>query len=132
MSAARWRRAPVLAACALLLLTGCADESEVTVDPTTGQVSGGGSGEVADAVTLVETRPQDVGDARVVAFNIGADEAMVGVSQGDGPAETATVRVGDAVVIGGRDWQVVRIQPDQEGSGAPGSKAGEVVIAPPG
>ncbi|MCY7399611.1 MAG: hypothetical protein LH477_01380 [Nocardioides sp.] len=128
MSVAPWRWAAA-SGVALLLLAGCADESEVTVDPTP---DAAGSGAPAGAVTLLETRQQSVGEARVVAFNIGTDDAMVGVSRGDGPAETVPVQVGDAVSIDGRDWRVVRIEEGEGGDGAPGSKTGEVVIAPPG
>lgn len=125
MTGARWRL-PVLAASALLVLSGCAGESEATVPPTSDDAVPAG------AVTLVETRPQQVGEARVVAFDVREEAASVGVSQGAGPAATAAVAVGDVVSIEGEDWQVVRIEAGEGGDGAPGSKTGQVVIAPPG
>lgn len=125
MTAARWRL-PVLAAGALLVLAGCGGESEATVPPTSDDAVPAG------AVTLVETRPQQVGEARVVAFDVRDQEASVGVSQGAGPAQSTSVSVGDVVPIEGEDWQVVSIRQGEEGDGAPGSKSGQVVIAPPG
>jgi hypothetical protein len=122
-------RAATALACVGLALGGCsAAGEEPVVTASTGTAGGGGA---TGAVTLVETRPQGVAGARVVAYDVGEDAAGVSVASGDGPAESATVRVGDTVDVDGQTWQVVSITPGG-GDGSPGSKSGEVVLAPQG
>ena len=80
------------------------------------------------AVVLVETQPQSLGAARVVASNVSADDARVSVTGDDG--EGGVVAVGDTVTIEGKTWEVIDIRPGGVGEVEPGSKTGRVVIAP--
>jgi hypothetical protein len=80
------------------------------------------------AVVLVETQPQSLGAARVVASNVRADEARVSITGDDG--EGGVVAVGDTVTIEGETWEVIDIRPGADGGVEPGSKTGRVVIAP--
>lgn len=127
MAARRW--AAGAATALVLALAGCGaagDGPDVVPDTAGGQQVPSGT------VTLLETRPQTVGGATVVAYNVVEGEAGVSVATGDGPAEGATVRVGDDVDVAGETWQVVTITPGGGSDGAPGSKSGEVVLAPQG
>ena len=116
----------VAAGLALLVLGGCG----ASPDEGPEVVATAGQQEPSASVTLLETRPQTVGEATVVAYNVLEDEAGVSVATGDGPAEAATVRVGDEVDVAGRTWQVVTISQGGGSDGAPGSKSGEVVLTP--
>jgi hypothetical protein len=108
----------------LLLLAGCgaAGEEPDVVEGT------GGTQAPSGTVTLLETRPQPVGGATVVAYNVVDGRAGVSVATGDGPADSATVQVGDDVDVAGETWQVLTITPGGGSDGSPGSKSGEVVL----
>lgn len=127
IAARRW--AAGAATALVLALAGCGaaeDGPDVVAGTAGGQQAPSGT------VTLLETRPQTVGGATVVAYNVVEGEAGVSVATGDGPAEGVTVRVGDDVDVAGETWQVVTITPGGGSDGAPGSKSGEVVLAPQG
>ncbi len=117
-------RAGAGALAVLLLLAGCgaAGQEPDVVEGT------GGSQAPSGTVTLLETRPQTVGDATVVAYNVGEGRAGVSVAAGGGPADSATVQVGDDVDVAGQSWQVLAITPGGGSDGSPGSKSGEVVL----
>lgn len=127
MMARRW--AAGAATALVLALAGCGAAGD---GPDVVAGTAGGQRVPSGTVTLLETRPQTVGGATVVAYNVVEGEAGVSVATGDGPAEGATVRVGDDVDVAGETWQVVTITPGGGSDGAPGSKSGEVVLAPQG
>lgn len=128
MAARRWAAGAVAALVLVLAGCGAAEDGPDVVAGT----AGGGQQVPAGTVTLIETRPQTVSGATVVAYNVVEGEAGVSVATGDGPAVGATVRVGDDVDVAGETWQVVTITPGDGSDGAPGSKSGEVVLAPQG
>lgn len=127
MAPRRW--AAGAATALVLALAGCGAAGD---GPDVVPGTAGGQQVPSGTVTLLETRPQTVGGATVVAYNVVEGEAGVSVATGDGPAEGATVRVGDDVDVAGETWQVVTITPGGGSDGAPGSKSGEVVLAPQG
>jgi hypothetical protein len=88
----------------------------------------GGSDDEGDAVehpegsrALVVNQPTVVGDYRVVASNVSADEAGIDVV-GDGPAEGGTVSLGDEATIGGFTFTLVDIALDEKDSSPGGSR----------
>ncbi len=129
MTATRGRVAGAAALALTLLLAGCGAAED---GPDVVRGTAGGQEQPSGTVTLLETRPQAVGGATVVAYNVVEGEAGVSVATGDGPAEGGTVRVGDDVDVAGETWQVVTITPGGGSDGSPGSKTGEVVLAPRG
>lgn len=95
----------------------------------------GGSDNAGDAVehpegsrALVLNQPTAVGDYRVVASNVTADEAGIDVVS-DGPAEGGTVALGDEATIGGFTFTLVDIELDEKDS-APGGSRTTVWILP--
>ena len=50
------------------------------------------------------------------------------VATGDGPADSATVEVGDASTSPATTWQVLALTPVVGSDGAPGSAIGRVVL----
>lgn len=115
---------------ALALASACGSSSGAE-DPAPGATRTG-------QVTLVDTRPQVVGPASVVAYNIrgkGEDlSAMVSVvaataSATGSPGQGGRVGVGDQVTIGGQSWDVVQIVASDDDA-QPGGGTGYVVIAP--
>lgn len=100
------------------LLTGCGQEGGTQVEHPEG------------AVRLVENQPRQVGGLRLVAADIAEDRAFLGAGDGDGPADSANVSVGDVVELKGQSFEVLEIVVDTSGSTEDGGSNGSVWLLP--
>lgn len=100
------------------LLTGCGQEGGTQVEHPEG------------SVRLVENQPRQMGEVSVVVSAVTGDSAFIGASNGDGPAVSVDVAVGDVVELKGMTFEILGIDEDSSGSSEDGGSNAAVWVLP--
>lgn len=89
----------------------------------------GGDDVPEGAVQLIENQPTGVGDVRLVASNIWDGSVVLSVDDGDGPAQSADLAVGDRATVKGLTFELVSVHED-DADAPPGGSGSYAWVLP--